>query len=119
MQTLLKTDKNDVMRLDWYRSLAAYEQPNTLKAAGQVADSFLPYIGLWAVIAWMIQRGISYWFVLPLVVLAAGFLVRIFIIFHDCCHGSFFHSRLANRLTGYAAGVLTLTPFEDWRRAHA
>jgi omega-6 fatty acid desaturase (delta-12 desaturase) len=50
---------------------------------------------------------------------AAGFLLRIFMIFHDCCHGSFFRSRRANRIVGYAAGLLTLTPFEKWQRSHA
>ena len=44
---------------------------------------------------------------------------RVFIIFHDCCHGSFFASRRANRVLGYVTGVLTLTPFDSWQRAHA
>jgi omega-6 fatty acid desaturase (delta-12 desaturase) len=56
---------------------------------------------------------------LALSVPAAAFLVRVFIIFHDCCHGSFFRSRRANRILGYAAGVFTLTPFDKWQRAHA
>lgn len=49
----------------------------------------------------------------------AVFLVRTVIIFHDCCHGSFFPSRLANRVVGYVTGLLTLTPFEKWQRSHA
>jgi acyl-lipid omega-6 desaturase (Delta-12 desaturase) len=56
---------------------------------------------------------------LALSVLAAPFLVRVFVIFHDCCHGSFFPSRRANRIVGYAAGLLTLTPFDKWQRSHA
>jgi omega-6 fatty acid desaturase (delta-12 desaturase) len=56
---------------------------------------------------------------LALSVLAALFLVRVFVIFHDCCHGSFFPSRRANRIVGYAAGLLTLTPFDKWQRSHA
>jgi acyl-lipid omega-6 desaturase (Delta-12 desaturase) len=56
---------------------------------------------------------------LALSALAAPFLVRVFVIFHDCCHGSFFPSRRANRIVGYAAGLLTLTPFDKWQRSHA
>ena len=44
--------------------------------------------------------------------------MRIFILFHDCCHGSFFASRRANTVLGYVTGILTFTPFEDWRHAH-
>jgi len=67
----------------------------------------------------MVQRGYSYWAVLGVSGLAAAFHVRVFIIFHDCCHGSFFTSRRANRILGYITGILTFTPFEQWRRSHA
>ena len=53
-----------------------------------------------------------------LAVVAGGVLVRIFILFHDCCHGSFFASRRANAILGYVTGILTFTPFEHWRRSH-
>ena len=59
------------------------------------------------------------WVTLALAVPAAAFLVRVFIIFHDCCHGSFLASRRANRALGYVAGLLTLTPFDKWQRSHA
>jgi omega-6 fatty acid desaturase (delta-12 desaturase) len=49
---------------------------------------------------------------------AGGILVRVFILFHDCCHGSFFASRRANTILGYVSGILTFTPYEDWRYAH-
>jgi omega-6 fatty acid desaturase (delta-12 desaturase) len=61
----------------------------------------------------------SYWLTLVLLIPAAGFLVRIFIIFHDCGHGSFFESKAANRNVGFFLGVLTFTPGESWWHAHA
>jgi omega-6 fatty acid desaturase (delta-12 desaturase) len=63
--------------------------------------------------------GLGYWLTLLLAIPAAGFLVRLFIIQHDCGHGSLFRSRLANDLVGRAIGVLTLTPYDYWRRSHA
>jgi len=64
------------------------------------------------------QQGLPYWITLTLAVAAGGILVRIFILFHDCSHGSFFESRRANTIVGYVTGILTFTPFEDWRHAH-
>ena len=66
-----------------------------------------------------ISIAVSYWITLPLAVLAAAFLVRIFIIFHDCGHGSFYASRSANRIVGFITGLLTLTPYHHWRWQHA
>jgi omega-6 fatty acid desaturase (delta-12 desaturase) len=63
--------------------------------------------------------SVSYWLVLPLAILAAGFLARIFIIFHDCGHGSFFRSKRANQVIGSIAGLLNLTPYRHWRWQHA
>jgi len=62
---------------------------------------------------------VSYFLTLALAVLAGGFVVRIFIIFHDCTHGSFFKSRRANNFWGVVTGILTFTPYEQWRRNHA
>jgi omega-6 fatty acid desaturase (delta-12 desaturase) len=62
---------------------------------------------------------VSWWLTLPLALLAAGFLVRVFIIFHDCGHGSFFPSRRANDILGVITGVLTFTPYFHWRWEHA
>ena len=69
-------------------------------------------------VVYLVQHNYPYWIVLGLALLAGGVLVRIFTLFHDCCHGSFFASRRANTIIGYVTGVLTFTPFEDWRRAH-
>lgn len=103
---------------DWYRALSRYEQPDQRKAIAQLLDTLVPYGLLWALMVWMLRSGLPYWSVLPLLLLAAGFLVRVFIIFHDCCHGSFFPSRRANRILGYVTGLLTFTPFEGWQHPH-
>jgi len=65
-----------------------------------------------------VQRRYPYWTTLVLATVAGGMLVRVFILFHDCCHGSFFASRSANTIFGYVTGILTFTAFEDWRYAH-
>ena len=62
---------------------------------------------------------VSYWISLALAPLAVGFLVRIFIIQHDCGHRAFFRTQLANNILGFACSILTLTPFTAWRRQHA
>ena len=110
--------KTQVVRSDWFRALAQYEKPNLRKAVWQLLNTFVPYVALWALMVYMIGRGLPYWAVLPLAVVAAGLLVRIFIFFHDCSHGSFLPSRRANRITGYVCGILTFTPFENWRSPH-
>ncbi|MGE3933886.1 MAG: fatty acid desaturase, partial [Rhodospirillaceae bacterium] len=83
----------------------------------QLADSFLPLIAVCA--AMYLSLGWSTWATLALAVLAAGFVVRIFIIQHDCGHGSFFHSRRANDVVGMLCSLVTLTPYRNWRRQHA
>jgi omega-6 fatty acid desaturase (delta-12 desaturase) len=104
---------------DWYESTANYMLPNRSKAARQVLNTFIPYGILWALMVYTLSQGYSYWLTLALAMAAGVMLVRVFIIFHDCCHGSFFASKRANRIMGYISGILTFTPYEDWRRAHA
>jgi acyl-lipid omega-6 desaturase (Delta-12 desaturase) len=99
--------------------ISEFVQPKLRPAIVQLLNTFVPYSGLWILMVLMVQSGYPFMMILPLMVAAAGFLVRIFIIFHDCCHGSFFSSRRANRILGYITGVLTFTPFEQWRRTHA
>ena len=101
------------------RALSKYERPNLRKAVWQLVNTFTPYVALWALMAYLVRQGHSYWFTLALAVVAAALLVRIFIVFHDCGHGSFFVSRRANRIVGYLTGILTCTPYEDWRHVHA
>ncbi|MGZ8137172.1 MAG: fatty acid desaturase [Methylococcaceae bacterium] len=106
------------LREDLIQTVSKYAQPDYRKAFWQIANTLLPYIGLWALMIITVLYGLPFWTTLLLTVPAAGFLVRLFILFHDCCHGAFFPSRRANRVLGYIAGILTFTPFEDWQRTH-
>jgi omega-6 fatty acid desaturase (delta-12 desaturase) len=111
--------KTQVTRPDWYQTILKYAQPNPRKAVWQLFNTFIPYFALWILMVRTVQLGYSHWVTLALAVVAAALLVRIFIFFHDCCHGSFFASRRANTILGYISGILTFTPYEDWRRSHA
>ncbi len=102
----------------WIRLLAAYREPSPARSLFEVAVTFLPFAGLWA-LAWTAIH-LGYWeaSLLPSL-LAAGLLLRLFMIQHDCGHGAFFRRRGVNDWVGRAIGVLTLTPYDAWRRAHA
>lgn len=100
------------------RHCADYRQPITGRALMQLANTGVPYLAVCAVMLWAAAWG--YWPVtLALGILAGGLLVRLFIIQHDCGHGSFLSSRAANLWIGRALSVLTVTPYDSWKRAHA
>jgi omega-6 fatty acid desaturase (delta-12 desaturase) len=102
---------------DWIEVISRYNSPDNWKSIWQVINSLGPYVLLWA--AMYYSLGISYLLTLGLAVIAVGFLVRIFIIFHDCGHGSFFRSKKANRIVGTIMGSLVFTPYDHWHREHA
>jgi acyl-lipid omega-6 desaturase (Delta-12 desaturase) len=95
----------------------AFQAPILARSLGQLATSFGGFFATCT--AMYLCLAISLWITLPISVLAAGFLVRIFIIQHDCGHGSFFRSRRANELIGRLCSLMTLTPYAFWRRQHA
>lgn len=101
----------------WMEVVSRYNSPDTRKSIWQIINSLGPYVILWAAMYYAL--GISYLLTLALAVLAAGFLVRMFIIFHDCGHGSFFRSKKANRIVGTILGSLVFTPYDYWHREHA
>jgi omega-6 fatty acid desaturase (delta-12 desaturase) len=103
--------------LAWKAIVARYQKPSVARGVWQIVNTLLPYAGLWYLM--YLSLAISYWLVVPLAVVAAGFLVRVFIIHHDCGHHSFFKSRLANDVLGFVTGVLTMTPYYHWRWEHA
>jgi omega-6 fatty acid desaturase (delta-12 desaturase) len=105
-------------RREWFRGLSAFERPDRRSAIRQLLNTVLPYLLLWGGTAWMLRAGLPYWTVVPAVLLAAALLVRVFIIFHDCCHGSFFPSRGANAVTAFLTGLLAFTPYEAWQHPH-
>ncbi len=99
------------------RALAAYRDPKPVRSVVEIVITAVPFFALWA-LAWLaFDHG--WWWGLILTVPAAGFLVRLFMIQHDCGHGALFKNRLANDWIGRAIGVLTLTPYDYWRRTHA
>ncbi len=100
----------------WRQIVAKFQQPSTPRALWQITNTLVPYAALWYLM--YISRAVSWWLVVPMAILAGAFVVRIFIIFHDCGHGSYFKSRWANDLTGFLAGVLTFTPYYHWRWEH-
>lgn len=101
----------------WKKLVAQYQEPSRWRAAWQILNTFGSYAGLWVAMYWSLKW--SWWCTVPLAVLSGGLLVRIFIIFHDCGHGSFFASRRANDVWGFLGGVLTFTPYYHWRWEHA
>jgi omega-6 fatty acid desaturase (delta-12 desaturase) len=101
----------------WQDALAVYAKPRFGRSLLDLATSVVPYLGL--LVAMYLSLGVSYWLVLGLAIPASGFLVRTFVIFHDCSHGSFFASKRANRWLGVALGLLVYSPFLRWRHDHA
>ncbi len=97
--------------------MAKYQKAAMWPSLWQVANTLVPYAALWCLM--YLGLAISWWLAVPLAVLAGGFLVRVFIIFHDCGHGSFFPSARANDILGFITGVLTFTPYYHWRWEHA
>ena len=98
-------------------NVAKFQVASPWKAGWQLLTSLVPYVLLW--FAMDRALAVSYWLMLPIAILAAGFLVRTFIIFHDCGHASFFKSKRANNLTGALVGLVNLTPYRHWRWQHA
>ncbi len=101
----------------WPSILRRYRTPHFVRSALELAITAGPFAVLW-VLAWATVRQGHWWgllFTLP----AAAFLVRLFMIQHDCGHGAFFRDRRLNDCVGRAIGALTLTPYDHWRRAHA
>ncbi|MBN9510784.1 MAG: fatty acid desaturase [Alphaproteobacteria bacterium] len=106
-----------IIRRELLGVLARYQMPTLRGSLGQIATTFLPFFALMA--AMYVAAGHSAWAGFVLAVPAAGFIVRIFIIQHDCGHGAFFRSRAANDWMGRICSVITLTPYANWRRQHA
>lgn len=101
----------------WNERLGPYKQPILWKSVFQLANSALIYLGLWAAMVWSLD--VSYALTLMLALPTACMVMRLFIIQHDCGHGSFFRSSRANHIVGSILGVITLTPYHYWRRTHS
>jgi len=103
--------------LEWKKATLPFQNADARISLWQVFNSIVPFATLFYLM--YLSLNVSYWLTLALSIPTAGFLVRIFIIFHDCCHGSFFKSPKANRLVGYITGILVFTPYERWKHDHA
>ncbi len=101
----------------WAERLADYKTPVARRSIGQLASTLLPLAGLVAAMGYALEVG--YWLSLLLAIPAALFLTRLFVLQHDCGHGSFFKADWANNLVGRCLSVFTVTPYEVWRRDHA
>jgi omega-6 fatty acid desaturase (delta-12 desaturase) len=101
----------------WKKLVSGYQKSQTRKSIWQLSNSFIPFILIWLIMLYTLD--ISYWITLLLAFPAAGFSIRLFIIQHDCGHGSFFRSQRANNLCGLFCSVFTFTPYHYWRKKHA
>ena len=100
----------------WREVILKYAQPKLRSSVWQIVNSLVPYLVL--IFLMYLSLEVSYFLTLFLSVFAAAFMVRLFIIFHDCGHGSFFKSSKLNDTLGVILGILTFTPYYKWHRSH-
>ncbi len=100
-----------------HKSVAPYTKANNKKSILQLFNTFIPLILFW--ILSYSSLHISIWLTILFAIIGSGFVVRTFIIFHDCTHGSFFHNKKLNDTIGTITGIVTLFPYEKWKREHA
>ena len=102
----------------WIQILSRYREPSRARSVVELVITAAPLAALWAA-AWFVCWLGYWWASLLIAIPASGFLVRLFMIQHDCGHGAFFRRKWSNDWVGRVIGVLTLTPYDFWRRAHA
>ena len=102
---------------DWVQILAQYREPNEWRSVFELAVTFVPFALLWAAAVWALS--VSIWLTLAFSILSAAFLVRLFLIQHDCGHSALFRKKAVNDWVGRVLGIFTLTPYDVWRRGHA
>jgi omega-6 fatty acid desaturase (delta-12 desaturase) len=115
-QVSVVTDRAQSER-SWRQQLVPYTEPRLGRSAVDIATSVVPYLGLLTAIYFSLRVSIV--LALVLAIPSAGFLIRTFIVFHDCAHGSFLRSRRSNDALGAVLGLLVWLPFQGWRREHA
>jgi len=104
------------MNGDYKKALAPYTKPDVRRSVLDLATSVVPYIALFVLMYFALD--VSYWLVLALSIPASGFLLRTYIVFHDCSHGSFLPGKRANKICGVLTGLLVYSPFMSWRHSH-
>jgi acyl-lipid omega-6 desaturase (Delta-12 desaturase) len=113
MKTSIDQSKTD---RSWEKVIMKYNHPDIHKSIWQICNTLIPYIALWYLLYKSLQY--PYWVTLLLSLVASGLLIRLFIIFHDCGHGSFFKSKKINDIVGIALGILAFTPYYKWHQQH-
>lgn len=103
--------------MEWRKDISPFEKSQIGRSTWQIINTIVPFFALWYIA--YLTLSVSFWLSLMPSILAAGFLVRTFIIFHDCCHRSFFKSKLANEILGNITGVMTLCPYMQWKYSHS
>lgn len=98
------------------KEVAPYEYADLRVSIRQIVTTVVPLFALWYMA--YLSLSVSYWLTVPLIVLTSGFVIRTFILFHDCCHQSFFKSRRANDILGTITGILTMFPYRQWKYEH-
>ncbi len=102
---------------EWKEIVAPFQVPSLSRSIWQIVNTMVPLVACWYLM-WRFLE-VSYWYTLGISVIAGLLVVRVFIIFHDCGHGSFFKSKRANDIVGFIAGMITFTPYGHWRWQHA
>ena len=102
--------------LELRKNVKPFENSELKKSIFQLINTIPPFFILWFLA--YLSLDISVWLTVALSIVAAGFVVRIFIIFHDCTHGSFFKNKKANNIIGTITGIITLFAYEKWKREH-
>ena len=103
---------------DWTQAILPYRRASAARGVFELVVTFPPFVAVWTAMMIAASHG-QYFLSFALAPIAAGLLIRLFLIQHDCGHGSFFPSKLANDWVGRSLGVLTMTPYDHWRRSHA
>ncbi|HUZ67360.1 MAG TPA: fatty acid desaturase, partial [Beijerinckiaceae bacterium] len=98
--------------------LLSYSKPSGKRSAFELCVTGGPFVASW-ICAWASLRFVGFWLAMPFMIAAAGFLVRLFMIQHDCGHGAFFRNKQLNDWAGRVISVFTMTPYDFWRRSHA
>jgi len=118
MSSELKNNQATSAGHDLYQKIERFQHPTLRQSIWQIFNTCIPYFLLWIVMVRAIHLGYHYWVVLILAVPASLFMIRLFILFHDCTHGAFFSSKKANAFFGNISGIITFTPYEKWRASH-
>ncbi|HUX12903.1 MAG TPA: fatty acid desaturase [Spirochaetia bacterium] len=117
METV-KPDRSQNGQPAWTDALKPFEKPDPARAFWQLSNTLIPYLGLLALMYFTTRWHFPVWLTLLLSIPAGALLVRLFIFFHDCVHGSYLRSKRGLRILGTILGILTFTPFAEWRYSH-